>query len=276
MAKDPAERYQNAGDLHGAASSALARLQPAQRGAVPALTVADGATIDHGPPVATTADAVRRDATPSRPRSSMRPSVSPGLPVDRELGEPRGVGQIAAGGGLLVLVVAAVVVFALGGHSTKHAAAPPKHATKPAAPSLLLPPRLAQPPNTTAGTSIGTSTGTPPAAQTTTQLAALDSILNLAETGRQALADGDITTTIANRRTVLQELDALQPESELSASVQALKGGRKLFAARRHDVRTELFSQRRPGATRLKQAFLDIFNPIATRYNTPTYTAGEI
>ena len=69
----------------------------------------------------------------------------------------------------------------------------------------------------------GTRTGTTLAAQTTTQLATFDSILNLAETGRQALANGDITTTIANRRTGLQELDALQPDSELSASVQALK-----------------------------------------------------
>ncbi len=85
-----------------------------------------------------------------------------------------------------------------------------KHATKPAATAApATPPAAAsnaQPPTAAAGTSTGTSTGTTLAAQTTTQLATLESILNLAETGRQALANGDITATIANRRTVLEEL----------------------------------------------------------------------
>jgi hypothetical protein len=188
--------------------------------------------------------------------------------------------MIAAAGGLLVLVVAAVVIFALGGHSSKHAAAPPKHATKPAATAAPVtspagsPP--AQPPTTTAGTSTGTSTGTPPAAQTTTQLATLDSILNIAATGRQALANGDITATIANRRTVLQELDALQPDSELSASVQALKAAESysLHADTTCGLNCSVTIDQR--ATRLKQAFLAIFNPIATRYGAQTYAAGEI
>ncbi len=188
--------------------------------------------------------------------------------------------MIAAAGGLLVLVVAVVLVFALGGQSSKHPAAPPKHATKPAAaaapaasPSGSLP---AQPPTTTAGTSTGTSTGATLAAQTTTQLATLDSILSLAETGRQALANGDITATIANRRTLLQELDALQPDSELSASVQALKAAESYSLHADTTCGLSCSVSVDQGATRLKQAFLALFNPIATRYNTPTYTAGEI
>ena len=187
---------------------------------------------------------------------------------------------IAAAGGLLVLVVAAVVVFALGGHSSKHAAAPPKHATKPAASAARATSPAgsptAQAPAATAGTSTGTSTGATLAAQTTTQLATLDSILNLAQTGREALANGDITATIANRRTVLQELAASRPDSELSASVQALKAAESYSLHADTTCGLNCSVSVDQGATRLKQAFLAIFNPIATRYNTPTYTAGQL
>lgn len=219
------------------------------------------------------------------PRHVTPPPDSPGTLgearlVDRSRSRWNDPRMIAAGGGLLVLVGAAVIVFALGGHGSKHAAAPLKHATKPAATAAPATPpaaaSTAQPLTAAAGTSTGTSTGATLAAQTTTQLATLDSILNLAETGRQALANGEITTTIANRRTVLQELDALQPDSELSASVQALKAAESYSLHADTTCGLSCSVSIDQGATRLKQAFLAIFNPIAARYHTPTYTAGEI
>ena len=176
--------------------------------------------------------------------------------------------------------VAVAIVFALGGHSSKHAAQPPKHATKPAATAAPATPTAAastaQPPTAAAGTSTGTSTGATLAAQTTTQLASLDSILNLAKTGRQALANGDITATIANRRTVLQELDALQPNSELSASVQALKAAESYSLHADTTCGLSCSVSVDQHSTQLKQAFVAIFNPIAARYGTQTYAAGEI
>jgi len=191
--------------------------------------------------------------------------------------------MLAVAGGLLALVAAVGLVLALGGHSSRHATGALQRATKPpaasrAAASVTSPAAsaTAQPTTAAAATNTGTSTGATLAAETTTQLATLDSILNLAETGRQALANGDITATIANRRTVLQELDALQPDSELSASVQALKAAESYSLHADTTCGLSCSVSVDQGATRLKQAFLAIFNPIAARYNTPSYTAGQI
>lgn len=188
---------------------------------------------------------------------------------------------LAAGAGLFLLVIAAVVVFALSGNSPKHTATA-KLATKPAAAVPAAAPVTSPAATSTAQTSApatgatGASTGTTPTSQTPSQLASLDSILNLAETGRQALTNGDITATIANRRTVLQELDALQPDSQLSASVQALKAAESYSLHADTTCGLNCSVSVDQGATRLKQAFLAIFNPIAARYGTQTYAAGEI
>lgn len=241
--------------------------------------------------------------TPPPPNAETSPKhVTPPPDSPGTLGEARLVDRsrsrwnnprvLAAVGGLLVVGVAVAAVFLLGGQSSRHPAAAPEHATKPAAAAASpaasvtspAPESTAQPPTaatgtstgTTAGTSTGTSTGTALAAQTTAQLATLESILNLAETGRQALANGDITATIANRRTVLQELGAFQPDSELFASVQALKAAESYSLHADTTCGLNCSATVDQGATSLKQAFLAIFNPIATRYNTPTYTAGQI
>ena len=55
------------------------------------------------------------------------------------------------------------------------------------------------------------------------QLASVESILDLAGVGRQALAGGNLTAAIANRRQVLQQLNGLQPDAQLAPSVAALK-----------------------------------------------------
>jgi hypothetical protein len=185
---------------------------------------------------------------------------------------------LAAAGGVLVLVVAAVLVLTVGGNNSKHVATASKHATKPATKPAAATPATTSTTQTPAAVAATTTTSsaTNVAAQTTTQLATVDSILKLAENGRQALANGDITATIANRRTVLQELNALKPGSQLSASVQALKAAESysLHADTTCGLNCSVTIDQ--GATRLKQAFLTIFNPIAARYNTPTYTAGQI
>ncbi len=173
-----------------------------------------------------------------------------------------------------MLIVAAVLVLALGGNNSKHVATASKHATKsagaaPAATSTTQTPAVAAVTTTT-------SSATNVAAQTTTQLATVDSILKLAENGRQALANGDITATIANRRTVLQELNALKPDSQLAPSVQALKVAESYSLHADTTCGLNCSVSVDQGATRLKQAFLATFNPIAARYNTPTYTAGQI
>jgi hypothetical protein len=172
-----------------------------------------------------------------------------------------------------LLVAAAVLVLALGGNSSKHAAAGATHLTKPAAvaPSASTP----QPPPAAAGTT-RTSTGTTSSAQTASQLASLESILNLAGSGRQSLANGDITAAIANRRSVLQELGAFHPNPELSASVRALQAAERYSLQADTTCGLSCSSSIDKRATQLKQAFLAIFNPVAARYNTPTYTAGEI
>ena len=198
--------------------------------------------------------------------------------VERVRPRPNGPRVLAAAGGLLLLVVAAAVVLAVLGHSSKlpaRAKQATPAATAPAVASATAPAATAQPSSAGAET-IGTSTGTSLPAQTTSQLASLDSILNLAEIGRQSLANGDMTAAIANRSKVLQELGALHPDSELSASVRALQAAEiySLHADTTCGLSCSASIDAR--ATHLKQGFLAIFNPVATRHNTRTYTAGEV
>ncbi len=180
---------------------------------------------------------------------------------------------LAAGAGLVLLVAAAVLALALGSNSSKPAAAGPTHPTRPAtvAPAASTPQPSAAPAGTT-----GASTDTTSSVQTTGQLASLDSILNLARSGRQSLANGDITAAIANRRSVLQELGALHPDPELSASVRALQAAERYSLQADTTCGLNCSASIDKRATQLKQAFLAIFNPVAMRHNTPAYTAGQI
>lgn len=108
------------------------------------------------------------------------------------------------------------------------------------------------------------------------QLASLESILRLAARGRQALANGDITAAIANRRTVLHELGALHPDSELSPSVRTLQAAESYSLHGDTTCGLSCSSGVDARATQLKRTFLAIFNPIAILHSVPTFAANDI
>ena len=127
---------------------------------------------------------------------------------------------------------------------------------------------------TTATTATTTANGG--SAQTLTQLAGLDAILNFAGNGRQALANGDLNAAIANRRSVLQQLAAFKPDAEFASSVQALQAAESFSLHADTTCGLSCSSSINQHSTDLKEAFLSIFNPIAARYGTRTYAAGQI
>jgi RNA polymerase subunit RPABC4/transcription elongation factor Spt4 len=212
--------------------------------------------------------------TPAQPSPADRAKPREPRSVDRLRPPLNDRRVLAAAGGLVALVVAAVLVFALGGNNSKHVATGSKHATKSAAAAPIAT-STTQTPAAGAATTT-TSSATNVAAQTTQQLATVDSILKLAENGRQALANGDINAAIANRRSVLAEIGALHPNSELVPSVRALQAAEAYSLHADTTCGLSCSASIDQQATRLKNAFLAIFNPIAARYNTPTYAAGEI
>jgi RNA polymerase subunit RPABC4/transcription elongation factor Spt4 len=121
-----------------------------------------------------------------------------------------------------------------------------------------------------------TGTTTTPVSNPITQVASLEAILSLAARGRQALANGDITATIANRRSVLARLDAFHPDAELAASVAALKAAESFSLYADTTCGRNCAASINQHSTDLKQTFLARFNPIATKYGSATYTAGQI
>jgi hypothetical protein len=136
---------------------------------------------------------------------------------------------------------------------------------------------VAPPPATTTPTSTTTTTMTTTHANpTVSQLGTFESILKQAESGRQALANGDVTAAIANRRSVVQRLTALRSAAQLAPAVRALR------AAESYSLHADTACGRTcpagvdQRATQLKRAFLAIFNPLAARSGTATYAAGEI
>ena len=234
--------------------------------------------LPRGVPTGLFASPVQREAT------SAKFVADSEAPARSRLRDPR---LLAAGGGLLLLVIAVGLVLALAGNSskptatTKQTRAAAAGTTSGSAQTIAPATTSATAPSTTApGVSTATATGTTTSAalpgETANELASLDSILNLAEAGRRSLANGDITATIANRREVLQQLGALHPNSELSASVQALDVAESFSLQADTTCGLSCPPSTNARSTQLKKAFVAIFDPIATRYGTPTYAADQI
>ena len=240
----------------------------------------------HSPP-----PTVRPEIAP--PVDSPRVAIPPVPPVDappagrghRRVGDRR---VLVGAVGVLALVVAGILVLVLTGGGSKHGPSPlaknVAHKSSSAAPPAATATSTAQaPPPTTATTQAGattettvTGTNATPVSDPTTQVASLEAILNLAATGRQALATGDIAATIANRRSVLAQLDAFQPDAELAPSVAALKAAESFSLHADTTCGLNCPASINQHSTDLKQAFLAMFNPIATKYGSATYTAGQI
>jgi RNA polymerase subunit RPABC4/transcription elongation factor Spt4 len=240
----------------------------------------------------TAAPAVTAPLLPPTPPSTAAPAMAPpGRPPVSSSSSGRGRGPfgdrriLAAAGGLLVLVIAVVLVVALGGGGSKHGqtasvntvahvtstVAPPASATtKSQAPAAV------STATTETSTTTATSTGTTTGSNTVAQVAGLEAILSLAATGRQALANGNITATIANRRLVLAQLNTFQADTQLAPSVAALKAAETFSLHADTTCGLNCPAAINQNSTNLKTAFLAMFNPIATQYGARTYSPGEI
>lgn len=188
-----------------------------------------------------------------------------------------------------MVVIAVILIFALGGSGSKHGTAPQTnavaHVSSSAAPPAATASTTTQTPvaapavtsqgNTTTATG-GTATGTTSTPDPTAQVASVEGILSLAATGRQALANGDIKATIANRRSVLAQLNAFQPDAQLAPSVAALKAAETFSLHADTTCGLSCPASVDQQSTNLKTAFLATFNPIASQYAGRTYTPGQI
>jgi hypothetical protein len=272
---------------------------------VPAIIPAVDADTELAAPVVAITPSPPRTVPPQAAPPVDSPSVAipPVPPVDapatgrgHRLLDDRRV-QVGAGG-VLALVLAGILVLVLTSGGAKQGPAPlaksvartSSTVTPPAAnasSTAQAPPlttATAQaPPLTTATAQAGVTTATTvtgttstPVSNPITQVADLEAILRLAATGRLALANGDITATIANRRSVLTKLDAFHPGAALAPSVAALKAAESFSLYADTTCGLHCSASINQHSTDLKQAFLATFNPIATKYNSATYTAGQI
>ena len=227
------------------------------------------------------------------PVDSPSVAVPPVPPVDAP---PAGRGHrhiddrrvLVGAAGVLALVLAGVLVLVLTAGGSKHGPSPSAknvaHTSSTVAPPAASATSTAQAPRLTTATTQAeattettvTGTNTTPVSDPTTQIHSLEAILSLAATGRQTLANGDVTAAIANRRSVLARLDAFRPDAELAPSVGALKAAESFSLYADTTCGRNCPASINQHSTNLKQAFLAMFNPIATKYRSAKYTAGQI
>jgi serine/threonine protein kinase len=251
LAKDPGQRFPSAGDLARAVSAAVAGHAPSE----PERTVAVGRAAP-SPPPPTTPDS---DPPPAQfpPQPGAHPVYGYGAdpnqvppPPQPPPSHPTSVlppsrsPWIAVAAIVAVLLVAGGIAAALllgGGGTDKPAADTSNPPSKPAAAPLA------------------------------DDVARLSSVLDLSGQGRTATTNGDFTAAIANRRQVIDQLDALTLAPELEQSRSLLREA--MQASLRADQQFEACGGNCPEATgandeatALKRDFVKEFNPFALKY----------
>ena len=262
LAKSPDDRFPSAGDLARAALAAAHGEHPT----APERTVAVGQAAPP-PPMATQIDAPVSHATaqlaPQAPQTPPPAAPLPAEPPRRSSPWPVVallVALLAVGGAI------AVVLITRGGDEGGD-----NGSNQPVAQQQ----QQQQPQN-------GQQRQTPPPADEAVRadVQEIGDILELSAEGRSFSASGDFQAAAENRREVLNQVDALSVDPELSESRTLLRGAidASFTSAMAHRNCGDCEAARTADAraTRLKDDFVREFNPYAERYLQRSYDPSKI
>jgi hypothetical protein len=108
----------------------------------------------------------------------------------------------------------------------------------------------------------------------------MESILAVAGQGRGLIGQGDFNGAIANRRAVLRLLAGLgSVPADLRPSVAALRAAESASLAADDSLRScgaGCSQAANDTATALKRRFTDLYDPLAMRYGTATFSPDQI